>query len=147
MITFINGKLLKGSMRYLQRITIIQVRKPVQKNVNQELQWLGSSLGLFNLRDKDKSCFRIFIELVKTAKTNEPLTSDELALKLSLSRGTVVHHLHKLLGSGIVVEAERGYILRVHNLKELIEEMQKDLTRTVSELREMAETIDRGLGL
>jgi len=134
-------------MRYLQRITIMSIRKPVQKNVNQELQWLGSSLGLFNLRDKDKSCFRVFIELIKNAKLGKPLSSDEIAYSLGLSRGTVVHHLNKLLDSGIVVEAERGYILRVSNLRGLIGEVEKDLERTLDELREMAEEIDSSLGL
>ena len=134
-------------MRYLQRITIMSIRKPVQKNVNQELQWLGSSLGLFNLRDKDKSCFRVFIEMIKNAKLGKPLSSDEIAYSLGLSRGTVVHHLNKLLDSGIVVEAERGYILRVSNLRDLINEVEKDLERTLAELREMAEEIDKSLGL
>ena len=134
-------------MRYLQRITIMSIRKPVQKNVNQELQWLGSSLGLFNLRDKDKSCFRVFIELIKNAKLGKPLSSDEIAYSLGLSRGTVVHHLNKLLDFGIVVEAERGYILRVSNLRDLINEVEKDLERTLAELREMAEEIDKSLGL
>ncbi len=129
------------------KITIINIRKPAQKNINQELQWLGSSLGLFNLRDKDKSCFRLFIELVKTTRENKPLTSDELAYKLSLSRGTVVHHLHKLLDSGIVVQARKGYVLRVHSLQELIDEVEKDMERTFSDLKKMAEEIDRGLGL
>ena len=104
-------------MRYVQRITIMNIRKPVQKNVNQELQWLGSSLGLFNLRDKDKSCFRVFIELIKNAKKNFPVSSDELAYRLGLSRGTVIHHIHRLLDSGIVVQANKGYILRVSTLR------------------------------
>ena len=125
----------------------MSIRKPVQKNVNQELQWLGSSLGLFNLRDKDKSCFRGFIEIIKNAKLGKPLSSDEIAYSLGLSRGTVVHHLNKLLDSGIVVEAERGYILRVSNLRDLINEVEKDLERTLAELREMAEEIDESLGL
>ena len=123
------------------------IRKPVQKNVNQELQWLGSSLGLFNLRDKDKSCFRVFIEMIKNAKLGKPLSSDEIAYSLGLSRGTVIHHLNKLLDSGIAVEAERGYILRVSNLRGLINEVEKDLERTLDELREMAEEIDKSLGL
>ena len=134
-------------MRFVHRITIMNIRKPVQKNVNQELQWLGSSLGLFNLRDKDKSCFRIFIELVKSANRNIPLSSDELAYRLDLSRGTVVHHLHKLLDSGIVVEARKGYILRVDSLRELIDEVEKDLRRTCDDLKKMAEEIDESLGL
>ncbi|MBI2208596.1 helix-turn-helix domain-containing protein [Candidatus Woesearchaeota archaeon] len=134
-------------MRYSQRITIITIRKPAQKNINQELQWLGSSLGLFNLRDKDKSCFRVFIELVKTAKANYPLSSDELADRLGLSRGTVVHHLHKLLDAGIVVPTERGYILRVNNLQDLIDEVEKDTIRTITDLKKMAKEIDESLGL
>jgi len=134
-------------MRYIHRITIMNIRKPVQKNVNQELQWLGSSLGLFNLRDKDKSCFRVFIELVKTAKEGIPLSSDELAYRLGLSRGTVIHHIHKLLDSGIVVQANKGYILRVDSLRELIDEVEKDLRRTCDDLRDMAEEIDKSLGL
>ena len=125
----------------------MNIRKPVQKNVNQELQWLGSSLGLFNLRDKDKSCFRVFIELVKTAKRGIPLSSDELAQRLDLSRGTVIHHIHKLLDSGIVVQANKGYILRVDSLRELIDEVEKDLRRTCDDLRSMAEEIDDSLGL
>lgn len=134
-------------MRYSHKITIIKIRKPIQKNINQELQWLGSSLGLFNLRDKDKSCFRIFIELIKSSKQNIPLSSDELAYKLSLSRGTVVHHLHKLLDSGIVVPVRTGYILRVDNLQDLIDEVEKDTIKTISELKKMAKEIDEGLGL
>jgi len=134
-------------MRYVQRITIMNIRKPVQKNVNQELQWLGSSLGLFNLRDKDKSCFRVFIELIKNAKKNFPVSSDELAYRLGLSRGTVIHHIHRLLDSGIVIQANKGYILRVSTLRELIDEVEKDLRRTCDELKEMAEEIDKSLGL
>lgn len=134
-------------MRYSQRITIITIRKPAQKNINQELQWLGSSLGLFNLRDRDKSCFRVFIEMIKTAKNNQALSSDELACRLGLSRGTVVHHLHKLLGSGIVVPTERGYILRVSNLQDLIDEVEKDTIRAITDLKKMAKEIDEGLGL
>ena len=134
-------------MMHSHRITVINIRKPAGKNINHELQWLGSSLGLFNLRDRDKSCYRLFIEIVKTTKENKALTSDELADRLSLSRGTVVHHLHKLLDSGIVVQARKGYILRVHNLQDLIDEMEKDIARTVFDLKKMAEEIDKEIGL
>ncbi len=134
-------------MRYFQRITIFNIRKPIEKNINEELQWLGSSLGLFNLRDKDKSCFRVFIELIKNAKFGKPLSSDEIAYRLGLSRGTVIHHINRLIGAGIVLQAERGYILRVSTLRELIDEVEKDLRRTCDELKEMAEEIDKNLGL
>src|SRR3989338_4127200 len=126
-----------------QRITIIRMRRPETPSLNEELQWFGSSLGLFNLRDKDKSCFRIFIELLKTTKQGTPLTSDQLAERLKLTRGTVVHHIHKLNESGIVVQEKSGYRLRVENLSRLIDEIEHDLTDACKELREIANEIDR----
>ena len=130
-----------------QKITIINIRKPSHNELNQELQFFGQSLGLFNLRDKDKSCFRIFIELLKSAKKQEQLTSDEIAEKLSLSRGTVIHHMNKLMESGIVVHEKNRYLLRVDNLSALINEVEKDIQRTCNDLKEIAEEIDKRLGL
>jgi len=130
-----------------QRITIINIRKPREHNVNQELQWLGSSLGLFNLRDKDKSCFRVFIELLKSSKARQTLTSDDLALKLSLSRGTIIHHINKLMESGLVIHEGNRYILRVESLKTLIDEVEKDIKRACEDLKEVAKEIDERLGL
>ena len=130
-----------------QKITIIRFRKPLKKDINEELQWLGSSLGLFNLRDRDSSCFRIFIELVKSSRKKKPLSSDELAYKTELSRGTIIHHLNRLMGSGIVVNEKNKYILRVENLKVLVDEIEKDIKRTCSDLKEIAKNIDEELGL
>jgi len=130
-----------------QRITIIKFRKPLKKGINEDLQWFGSSLGLFNLRDKDSSCFRIFIELVKNSRKKKSLSSDELAYRTGLSRGTIIHHLNKLINSGIVVNEKNKYILRVENLKVLVEEIEKDIKRTCSDLKEIANNIDDELGL
>jgi|TARA_Y100000310_G_scaffold345855_1_gene471489 predicted transcriptional regulator len=130
-----------------QRITIVNIRRPAERNVNRELQWLGSSLGLFNLRDKDKSCFRVFIELLKSAKAQKTLTSDQLATRLDLSRGTIIHHINRLLESGIVIHEGNTYTLRVENLKSLIDEVEKDIKRACDDLREVAKEIDDRLGL
>ncbi len=130
-----------------QRITIVNIRKPAEHNVNHELQWFGSSLGLFNLRDKDKSCFRLFIELLKSSKSHHTLTSDELAAKLDLSRGTIIHHINRLMESGIVIHEGNTYTLRVDNLKSLIEEVEKDIKRACDDLKEVAKEIDERLGL
>ncbi len=130
---------------FRQRITIIKISKPVDKSVNRELQWLATSLGLFNLRDKDRSLFRVFIELLKAAKANRPLSSDELAYNLHLSRGTVIHHINKLMESGIAIHHRKRYMLRVSSLKELIDEMEKDLVRACENLKEIAEEVDEKL--
>ena len=132
----------------ISRITVIRTSKPRAKTINSELQWFGNSLGLFNLRDKDKSCFRIFIELLKSAKRDEPgLTSDELAVKLNLSRGTVVHHINKLMEAGMVVNNKNRYVLRVSNLELLVDELRKDMKRVMDDLKEAASEIDKWMGL
>jgi len=129
----------------MRKITIIKYRLPKQDNVNLQLQWLGDSLGLFGSRDKDKSCFRLFIELLKGAKKGKGLTSDELAMHLSLSRGTIVHHLHKLENSGIVVYEDNVYLLRVDSLKQLVKEIEKDTLNTLIALKKIASEIDKRL--
>ena len=128
------------------KITLIATRKPGRFDVNEELRWIGASLGLFNMRDKDQSCFRVFIEMIKNAKSKEGISSDELAYRLDLSRGTVVHHLNKLIQSGIVIVEKNKYYLRVDSLDALISEIEKDLDRTIQDMKEIARQVDAYLG-
>lgn len=115
--------------------------------MNEELQWFSDSLGLFGNRDKDKSCFRLFITLLKSLHSAEGLSSDQLADKVGLSRGTVVHHLHRLRNSGLVIHRQNKYLLKVDNLSSLISEIESDLLDTMTDLRKVAEDIDKRLEL
>lgn len=128
------------------KITVIKVRKPAANDVNRELQWLGNSLGLFSVRDRDSSCFRVFITLVRTARRNKPISSDEIAERLSLTRGTVVHHVTKLMDSGLVIRERGGYLLRENRLQSVIKDIQRDTESVFSELKEVAKEIDEKLG-
>ena len=130
-----------------KQITLIELPKPRERDVNYELQWLGSSLGLFGERDRDKSCFRVFITFVKETRRDRPLSSDQIALQLDLSRGTVVHHINRLMESGIVVKERGGYALRVENLHQLVDELHRDAERMMANLKKVSEDIDRWIGL
>lgn len=132
---------------FVEKITIIRFRKPLKTTLNEELQWFGSSLGLFNLRDKDRSCFRVFIELLKAAKMQAPMSSDEIAKRLNLSRATVVHHINNLIERGMVLQIHDGYIMRTSNLKELMEELKRDSVKAYEELEHVAGQIDSMIGL
>ena len=127
-------------------ITIIQVRRPTSADLNQELQWLGNSLGLFGLRDKDSSCFRIFITLIRRSHRTDPISSDEIATSTDLSRATVIHHLEKLVSAGIVIKEKEGYLLRENNMERVIKNMQRDMNNLFTELEEVAKQIDQKLG-
>lgn len=130
-----------------QRITIIKSTKPASKSINDELQWFGNSLGLFNLRDRDKSCFRVFIELLKVSKKGRSMSSDDIADKLGLTRGTIIHHINKMVEAGIVVNKKNRYSLRINNLSMLVEEMEREVKIACDDLKEVAKSIDREMGL
>ncbi len=135
-------------MGFVQRkIVVIQVRRPKKLSVNDELQWLGHSLGLFGERDRDKSCFRVFLELVKATKQQQALSSDELGHRLQLSRPTIVHHLHELLDRGMVIEERRRYILRAESLQHLLSDIHSDMEQTMAELNKAAKELDEVLRL
>ncbi|NTV23176.1 MAG: ArsR family transcriptional regulator [Nanoarchaeota archaeon] len=123
-------------------IIIRRSLRPESENMNDELQWFCDTLGLFGTRDKDKSCFRLFVVMLRGMRQNNGMTSDELAEKVGLSRGTVVHHLHKLIGSGLVKQEMNHYMLRVNNLSTLIDEVEKDIITTMDELRKSAGELD-----
>jgi len=129
------------------RIVIFRIRRPRVQTLNDELQWFCNSLGLFNLRDKDRSMFRLFIELLKASKENSSLSSDELAFRLTLTRGTVMHHVNKLIDAGLVVPEHKRYALREHNLQVLLDKVKDDFERSYDELRKAAKEIDEKLGI
>lgn len=132
---------------FVRRITIVNVRRPKEVSVNDELQWFGHTLGLFGERDRDKSCFRIFIELIKAIKATGGLSSDELADKLGLTRATVIHHLNTLMERGIVKHEGNRYIMRGDKLSLLVDDLQRDMERAVSEMRQAAKELDKLLRL
>ncbi len=129
------------------KITLARIRKPAVKDINADLQWFGTSLGLFGDRDREKSCFRIFVALIRATRMRRPLSSDEIAAHTHLSRGTVVHHLHKLQEAGLVVSTQGGYLLRVDSLSELVDELRIDASRLLDDLGKVAVDLDEQLGL
>lgn len=87
------------------------------------------------------------MELVKAARRKQLLSSDELAARTNLSRGTIIHHITHLIESGLVAQYENKYMLRVENLETLMEELQRDLHRVFEDLTTMAQELDDQLGL
>jgi len=129
-------------MEYVKKIVIINSEKPKNSNLNEEIQWFSNCLGMFNKRDKEKSCFRIFVNLLKE---RNPLSSEQIAQRSHLTRATVIHHLSKLINSGIVVEKNKKYVLRDNNLENLIKKIEKDVLFTFKKLKEVSKGIDREL--
>ncbi len=115
---------------------------PEEMSINEELQAFSDAIGLFTERDKEKSCFRIFISLLR----GHLLTSDEIAAHANLSRATVIHHLNKLMDAGIVIVNENKYQLRTHEFARLVDYLEEDMKQYFHELRKLGEQIDKDLG-
>jgi len=115
-------------------------REPPEHNPSDELKWISDSLGLFDSdRDKERSCYRIFVTLVKEKK---PLKSDDIALNSRLSRGTVVFHLNKLMDSGLVVNEDNKYKLKEKNISSIIKKMRKEMDEHFRIMEEIAKDFD-----
>lgn len=123
------------------KVTILRLERP-KNEINEEIQWLCHSLGLFGERDKEKSCYRIFIELLKH---NKGLTSDEIAENTHITRGTAIHHINKLMDSDIVISQKNRYKLRTRSLHSLIKELETDVDEALQEMERIAKKIDKQL--
>ncbi|MCX8170712.1 MAG: helix-turn-helix domain-containing protein [Candidatus Bathyarchaeota archaeon] len=126
---------------------ILAIRPLPKVDPEKDLEWLCKSLGFLEPRDKRKTAFRILKLLLEAACENRGLTSDELAAKLSSTRGTMVHHLNKMIRSGLVIYHEGKYKLRGRSLKTTIEEMQRDINRVFEDLCRIAESVDKSFNL
>ncbi len=131
----------------LAEYRIFTVRKHPTIDVERDLEWICRSFAFMEPRDKKRTAYNIFRTIVETARTNEGSSSDQLAEKLALSRGTMVHHLNKMIKSGLVIHHESQYKLRGRSLKSTIEEVRRDINRIFDDLRTVAVTIDDSLGL
>jgi orotate phosphoribosyltransferase-like protein len=98
------------------------------------------------IQDKQKTAYLIFKALLESAVQNNGLTSDELAEKLNLTRGTMIHHLNKMMKS--VGHFPWGkFKLREKSLKSTVEEIQRDINRLFENVIEVSENVDHTLGL
>ncbi len=131
----------------ITRVTIVKEKAKPESNINDLLMLFGESLGLFSIRDKDKSCYRIFITLIKALKMKVELTSDELAAQTGLTRGTVIHHLNRLMAAGIVVNYKNKYFIEYENLKSLVASLRVGMNTLLDDLSGVAEKIDDTLNL
>ncbi len=130
-----------------KQINIRSIEKRDNNELNKDLQWLSDSLGLFNPRDKEKSCFRVFLELIKAKKEDKLISSDEIAFNSHLSRGAVIHHLNNLTNHGFIVCYKKRYALGSKDVESLILNLESEINSVMKEMKKTAKGIDKELGL
>ncbi|MAG45815.1 MAG: hypothetical protein CMH63_03530 [Nanoarchaeota archaeon] len=116
--------------------------KPFQ---NDALLFISQNLGLFNERDKEKSCHRLFIQLIDAKKESKPLNSQELSLRSHLSRATVIHHMIKLVNLGIAKETNHKFELSEKNINLTLAKVKKQIDHIYKEMDNFAKLLDKDL--
>ena len=130
-----------------QQIIIKKIRSPAPGNLDSDIDYLCKSLGYFSQRDKQDTAGKIFRLLVREACEPEHcLTSDEIASKLRLTRGAIVHHLNSFMAAGIVIKEHNRYRLRSASLQKSIEEIKTDIDRIMQQMIKIAMEVDEKLG-
>jgi predicted transcriptional regulator len=131
----------------LREFTIKKLREPVEKKLDQDIQWICDSLGFLTPRDQDKTAFKILEALVKSAKEGKGLTSEELTEYVKPTVGSVIYHLKKLMRAGLVVKFDSAYELRMNSFLKTIEEIEKEIRIALSDIKIIAKDVDDKLGL
>ena len=125
------------------RIRIIRHKKPAERDIDREFDWLCASLGFCEDIDKDRTANAIFRRLLESTYEGKPLRSDDIAEHIGKSRGAVVNHLNKLMSAGLVVRHGTRYELREQSLQNTLLEMRRDMERMMLDMQQIAEDIDR----
>ncbi len=129
----------------MKRITI-SIEPIPEADTNEQLHWISQALGLFNERDKEKSCHRIFVELIKAKKSKDTLSSQDLADRSHLSRATVLHHLDKLIESNLVAEKNHEFELVDSDMSSIILRLKKEMNDFMEEMEKISRKLDEELG-
>ena len=126
------------SMASEERIIIRPIAKPSEDSVDELTFWFCRA---FDLATKGEALEpALFKEIVSAMGTG--VTSKELNDRLSVPRTTVIYHLNRFIGSGLVVRKGRKYFLRSEDMESTIEELQADMVREFSRMLEFAERFD-----
>jgi predicted transcriptional regulator len=136
---------LKGEA--LAEYVILDVRIPPTTDFDRDVEWVCKCFGFLESRDKEKTAAKIFKALLEAMKQGKGLSSDELAESIGLTRGTMVHHLNKLIQSGLAVHREGHYELRGTSLRRTVQEIKRDVNRVFENIEHVAQSIDESLGL
>lgn len=131
-----------------QQIILINLEKPREKKLEEDIHWFCNSFGLSSGRDTENIATQIVHDLLQQISESEDrISSDAIADNLDVNISRVNHHVRNLINAGLVYRQKRALYLRGGSLKAAVQEMRKDSERMFQELEEMAEEIDEQMGL
>jgi predicted transcriptional regulator len=131
----------------LSQFTVKKLREPVEKQLDEDIEWVCNSLGFLTLRDQDKTASKILNALIQSAGEGKGLTSEELTQHVEPTIGSVIYHLKKLMKAGLVVKMNSTYELRMNSFFKTIDEIEREIISILRDIKKIAKDIDSTVGL
>jgi predicted transcriptional regulator len=131
----------------LSQFTVKKLREPVEKQLDEDIEWVCNSLGFLTLRDQDKTASKILNALIQSAGEGKGLTSEELTQRVEPTIGSVIYHLKKLMKAGLVVKMNSTYELRMNSFFKTIDEIEREIISILRDIKKIAKDIDSTVGL
>ena len=119
---------------------IRRLERPLEENLEKEIEWLCQCLGLSS--EEEKLPVDIFKTLLTHTCKGRPVSSTMLSKGKSVTRGAIVYHLNRFIQSRLVVRRGREYTLRDRTLTRTLDEVEEDVLRFLKRMKEIAEKID-----
>jgi len=135
------------SQRIEARYSIRDIETPLTSDKDSDIEWICRCFGFMEPRDKQKTAAKIFAALVEAIGKKGSISSDELAEKIGVTRAAVVHHLNRMMGSGLAIQRYGSYQLRMQGVESTIVEVQRDAMRVFENLRRVAREIDETMNI
>ncbi|AEH61099.1 conserved hypothetical protein [Methanosalsum zhilinae DSM 4017] len=130
-----------------RQITLIDIEKSNEKNLDSDIQWVCDCFGLSSGRDIENVSIRIIQDLLNRTPYEDNISSEMIANDLNINISRVNHHIRNLIQAGLVYRKKRHIYLRGGSLKSAVQEIRKDSERIFDELENVAEEIDQMMGL
>ena len=131
----------------MQQITIKKVQKPQEKNIKKDIDWICDSFALSSGRDIGQMTKKVISSIIKNFSRHAKVSSEKIADELDINQSMVNHHLRNLSNSGMIYRERKSIMLNGGSLKAAVNEMRKDTNRLFDDIEEIAEEIDKDLGL
>ncbi len=135
------------SQRIEARYSVRDIPTPLTTDKDSDIEWICKCFGFMEPRDKKRTGAKILAALVKAVKEKGGISSDELAEKVGVTRAAVVHHLNRMMSSGLVVRRYGSYQLRMQGVESTIVEVQRDIMRVFENLRKVSREIDEAMNI
>lgn len=124
-----------------EKIVVRSLNKPTKQNTDELIVWFLKSFGLAeSAEDFEPSLLK---EIFNASISGTGVTSKELTADLETPRTTVIYHLNRFIGSGLIVRKGTRYFLRSEDMESTIEELQSDMFREFNRMLEFAEELDK----